>query len=55
LKTEEFRQKFAQGALNDETDFFEWVAVADIYREVSQQLIEAEPISHASSNPDAAQ
>lgn len=55
LKTEEFQQAFSQGTLGDETDFFEWVAVAEIYREVSRQLIEAEPISNAPPNPGAAQ
>jgi hypothetical protein len=44
LKTEEFQRAFSQGTLGDETDFFEWAAVADIYREVSRQLIEAEPV-----------
>jgi hypothetical protein len=55
LKTDQFQQKFREGTLGDETDFFEWSALADIEREVSQQLIEAEPVSNAPPNPGTAQ
>jgi hypothetical protein len=55
LKTDQFQQKFREGALGDETDFFEWSALADIDREVSQQLTEAEPVSNAPANPGTAQ
>jgi len=36
LETDEFQQKFREGTLGDATDFFEWSALADIDREVSQ-------------------
>jgi hypothetical protein len=55
LTTEEFQQKFRHGTLGDATDFFEWSALADMHEEVTQQLTEAEPTSHASSHSDAAQ
>ena len=55
LKTEEFQQKFRKGILGDETDFFEWSALADMHQEVLQQLSEAEPTSHASPHSGAAQ
>src|SRR5437870_5287130 len=50
LETDKFRQKFREGTLGDETDFFEWSALADIDREVSQQLTEAEPVHNAPPN-----
>ena len=55
LKTEEFYRKFREGTLGDETDFFEWSALADMYKEISQQLAEAEWVSDASPNPGTAQ
>src|SRR3954451_15433766 len=36
LKTDKFQRKFREGTLGDETDFFEWSALADIDWEVSQ-------------------
>ncbi len=55
LKTEEFKRKFHEGALDDEMDFFEWSALADMHQEVSQQLTEAELTSHESSDSSALQ
>jgi hypothetical protein len=55
LKTDEFYQRFQEGKLGDEMDFFEWSALADIYQEISQWLAEAERVSNASPNPDTAQ
>ena len=55
MKTEEFYRKFQEGHLGDETDFLEWSALADMHKEISQQLVEAERASNASPNPGAAQ
>ena len=55
LKTDEFYQRFRQGKMGDEMDFFEWSALADIHQEISQRLAEAERVSNASPNPGTAQ
>ena len=44
MKTEEFYKKFVGGALEDDMDFFEWKASAEIYDELKEEkkvLIEA--------------
>ena len=55
LKTEEFSRQFREGKLGDEMDFFEWSALADMYRDLSQRLAEAEQISHVLSDPGTPQ
>lgn len=55
LNTDEFYRRFREGKMGDEMDFFEWSALADIYQEISQQLVEAERIGNGSSDPDASQ
>jgi hypothetical protein len=51
LKTDEFSRRFREGRMGDEMDFFEWSALADIYQELSQQLTEAERVTHGFSGP----
>jgi hypothetical protein len=50
LKTTEFSRKFREGKMGDAMDFFEWSALADMHQELTEQLAEAESISHASSD-----
>jgi len=37
IKTEKFYKKFVNGALGDETDFFEWKASKEIYDELKEE------------------
>ena len=53
LRTDEFCQRFREGKMGDEMDFFEWSALADIHQEISQRLTEAERLNSASSDPGA--
>ncbi|MEW6426340.1 MAG: hypothetical protein AB1523_16660 [Bacillota bacterium] len=44
LKTDHFYEKFTQGALNDDLDFFEWKALKEIHDELENEkkvLLEA--------------
>jgi hypothetical protein len=50
LKTAELSRKFKEGRMGDAMDFFEWSALADMHRELTERLSEAESISHASSD-----
>ncbi len=38
LETEVFTRRFREGRMGDETDLFEWAALADIDQELSQQV-----------------
>ena len=55
LKTDEFSQKFREGKLGDEMDFFEWSALAEMHQELSQQLAEAAQVSNGSADIGAPQ
>ncbi len=55
LKTDEFSQRFRAGKLGDETDFFEWSALAEMHQELSQQLAEAARVSNESADLGAPQ
>ena len=50
LQTDEFSQRFREGKLGDEMDFFEWSALAEIHQELSRQLAEAVRVSDGSAD-----
>jgi ABC-type phosphate transport system auxiliary subunit len=54
LKTKDFQEQFRAGTLGDDMDFFEWAALADLHRELSELTV-AEPASHASHHSDSAE
>ena len=50
LETRVFTQQFRAGRMGDKTDFFEWIALADIDQELAQQVARAEKLSDASED-----
>ena len=51
LRTAEFCHDFRAGRLGDAVDFFEWLALADIYQDVSKALADVDNTHNGTKHP----